>query len=87
MVAVRWEEAATAAADGSRFDESARNLPSGIDWGMWVGELFFGVEPMKSRLVENLRDNPPVFASESCDTVCAIESSWLFGSFGLEPTG
>lgn len=63
MEAVRWEEAATAAAEGSRFEPSAMGFPSGMDWDMWVGELFFGIEPRKSLLVENLRDNPPLVFS------------------------
>ena len=46
MEAVRWEDAARAAADGSRV-LSLSDLPSGIDWGICVGELFFGVEPRK----------------------------------------
>ena len=73
--AVRWLEAATAAAEGSRL-ESATDLPSGIDWGMWVGELLFGVEPRNSRLVENLRESPlPIFSGGSCDTIGDIPSS------------
>ena len=65
--AVRRLEAALAAAEGSRF-VSAMDLPSGMDWGMWVGELLFGVEPRNSLLVENLRDNPLLFGSiGSCD--------------------
>ncbi len=55
-----------AAAEGSRF-VSAMDLPSGIDWGMCVGELLLGVEPRNSRLVENLRDNPLLFCSGSRD--------------------
>lgn len=58
MEAVRWEEAATAAAEGSRLEPSAIGFPSGMDWDRWVGELFFGIAPRKSLLVENLRDKP-----------------------------
>ncbi len=70
MPAVRWFEAATAAADGSRFEESAIALPSGMDWGRWVGELFFGVEPRNSRFVENLRDKLlPIFSGGICAVI------------------
>lgn len=74
--AVRCEEAATAAAEGSRFEASAMGFPSGIDWGICVGELFFGVEPRNSLLVENLRDKPPlVFSCGTCDTMGDTTSS------------
>lgn len=77
-VAVRWFEAATAAAEGSRF-VSALDLPSGMDWGMWVGELLFGAEPRNSLLVENLRDKLlPNFSGGNCETIGDIPSSgWL----------
>lgn len=68
MEAVRWEEAAMAAAEGSRFALSFSVLPSGIDCGMWVGELFLGVEPRKSFL-ENVRERLlPVFSGCGCVT-------------------
>jgi len=50
--AVRCEDAASAAAEGSREERSTKARPSGI-----VGEGFFGPpEARKSLLVENLRD-------------------------------
>lgn len=60
--AVRCEDAARAAAEGSRDELSTKARPSGI-----VGEGFFGPEARKSLLVENLRDRllptpPPVAA-------------------------
>lgn len=51
MDAVRCEEAASAAAEGSREELSTNARPSGI-----VGDGFFGPDPRKSFLVENLRD-------------------------------
>ena len=42
--AVKEFEAAVAAADGSKDPGSVNVLPSGIVFGMCVGELFFGVE-------------------------------------------
>jgi hypothetical protein len=51
--AVRCEDAAIAAAEGSRDELSTSVRPSWI-----VGEGFFGVEPRNSFLVENFRDRP-----------------------------
>lgn len=74
--AVRWDEAATAAAEGSRLELSEIALPSGIDCGMWVGELLFGVEPRNNRLVENFLDKLlPLFSGGSCDTNGDMTSS------------
>ena len=42
-----------AAAEGSRDPGSVAVLPSGIVLGMWVGELFFGVEP-RPNFLENV---------------------------------
>ena len=57
--AVRCEEAARAAAEGSRDELSTRARPSGM-----VGEGFFGPGARKSLLVENLRDRLlPTFLS------------------------
>lgn len=56
------------AAEGSRFVLSFIAFPSGIDWGMWVGELFLGVEPRNSRFVENLRERLlPLLSGCACD--------------------
>lgn len=49
--AVRCEEAAKAAAEGSRDELSTRARPSGM-----VGEGFLGPDERKSLLVENLRE-------------------------------
>ena len=56
MDVVRWDEAARAAAEGSRVEGSVIALFSGIEAGTWVGELDLGVEPRKSLLVLNLRE-------------------------------
>ena len=85
MEGIRCDAAAAAAAEGSRFEASAIGFPSGIDGGMWVGELFFGVEPRNSLLVENLRDSPPLgFSCGTCDTIEGTMSSGpLFWRLGL----
>ena len=69
--AVRCCEAAMAAAEGSRVEVSAMDRPSTIDWGMWVGELDFGVPPRNSRLVENLRERMLPFPT-SCGIAVAV---------------
>lgn len=56
MEAVRWEDAANAAAEGSRLVLSVIVRPS----CMAVGEGFFGALLRKRRFVENLRDRPPL---------------------------
>lgn len=57
---MRCDDAAIAAAEGSRLDESCNVLPSTIV----VGERFVGfADPRKSRLVENLRESPLLFCS------------------------
>lgn len=58
--AVRELEATVAAADGSSEEESVNAFPSGIEFGICVGELFLGFEfePKKS-FFENVRANPP----------------------------
>ena len=76
MLAVRCEEAARAAAEGSRFELSDMGLCSGMDWVMWVGELLFGVAPRKRRLVLNFRDRLlPLFSIGICDDDGEIMSS------------
>lgn len=60
MDAVRCDDAAIAAAEGSRLDESCNVLPSTIV----VGERFVGfADPRKRRFVENFRDSPLLFCS------------------------
>ena len=56
--AVRCEDAAMAAADGSRLVFSVRPRLS----CMIVGDGFFGPLLRKRRLVENLRDRPPLLS-------------------------
>jgi hypothetical protein len=51
MDAVRCEDAARAAAEGSREELSTNVRPSWM-----VGDRSFGVDPRKSFFVENLRD-------------------------------
>ena len=62
--AVRCEEAAIAAADGSRVGVSWKGRFSGMDCGMCVGELFFDAEdpPAKSFLEKDLVRLLPVFS-------------------------
>ena len=51
-------------------------FPSGIDCGIWVGELLLGVEPRNRRLVENFLDKLlPPFSAGSCDCNGDITSS------------
>lgn len=54
MLAVRWFEAAIAAAEGSREEESARVGPA------TVGDGFLGALPKKRRFVLNFRERPLV---------------------------
>ena len=79
--AVRWEEAAIAAAEGSRELGSLRDFPSWIVLGTCVGELFLGVEPRKSFL-ENVRVRLlPVFSGAACVIGGeAMDASWLYSS-------
>ncbi len=83
MDAVKWDDAATAAADGSRLEFSAMLRFSGIDCGRWVGELLLGPFPSHSRFVENLRDKllPEPFCSVGmCVTTGDMASSWFWKS-------
>jgi hypothetical protein len=58
--AVREFEATVAAAEGSRDEESVSAFPSGMEFGICVGEwvLGFEFEPKKS-FFENVRAKPP----------------------------
>jgi len=58
MEAVRCEDAANAAADGSRLELSDRVRVSWYD----VGDGFLGPLLRKRRFVENLRDSPPLLS-------------------------
>ena len=88
MLAVRWEEAARAAAEGSRLELSDIGLCSGMDCWMWVGELLFGVAPRKRRLVLNFRDRLlPLFSIGICDDDGDIMSSWCCRSGLFEGKG
>lgn len=83
--AVRWVDAAFAAGEGSR-EGSATDFPSGIDWGICVGEFVFGVEPKNGRLMEIFRATPmPLLSGAICDDMCVIVSSWPLLKLGLEP--
>lgn len=78
MDAVRCDDAATAAAEGSRFVLSAMLRFSGIDCGMWVGELLLGALPSHRRLVENFLDKllPPLaFSVGMCEVIGDMTSS------------
>lgn len=76
MEAVRCEEAARAAAEGSRVELPFTDLFSGIAWGTWVGELLLGMDRRRSCFVENLRDRLlPIFSGGGCDTRGDIMSS------------
>ena len=67
--AVRCDEAARAAADGSRVELPFKGLFSGMDWETCVGELLFGVEPRKSRFVENFRERLLAVFSEGNEEI------------------
>lgn len=68
MAVVRCDEAATAAAEGSRFVLSDKGLPSGMGCGTWVGELFLGVEPKKKFFFDGLRNRLDPDFSAPCET-------------------
>jgi hypothetical protein len=55
FIVLRCDDAAMAAADGSRFEPSLYVRLSWIEGGIWVGELFLGVVPPWT-LLENVRD-------------------------------
>ena len=57
MDAVRCEDAAMAAAEGSSA-ESRGVLPSGMVCCMYVGEAFFGVELIQNAFLDPLRMSP-----------------------------
>lgn len=76
MEVVRWDEAARAAAEGSRVEFPFTGLFSGIACGTCVGELLFGVDPRRRRFVENLRERLlPIFSGGGCETRGDIMSS------------
>ena len=77
MDAVRCDDAATAAADGSRLELSPMLRFSGMDCWACVGELLLGVLPSHSLFVENLRDKllPVDFSVGACDTIGDMTSS------------
>ena len=60
--AVRCEEPAIAAADGSNVEVSLKDLPSGMDCWTWVGELVLGVEPPGNSFFERVLVRLPDFS-------------------------
>jgi hypothetical protein len=71
--AVRWFDAAVAAAEGSSELPSVRGLPSCMVVGRWVGELFLGVE-LKS-FFEKVRVKL-LFSGNVCVMVGEATSCW-----------
>jgi hypothetical protein len=74
-----------AAAEGSKLELSFMARPSGIDCGICVGELFFGVVPPANSFLEKVREILPVGLSWSLEkgpTVDiegeAFDSSWPY---------
>ena len=86
MEAVRCDDAATAAAEGSRLELSGTDLPSGIDCGICVGELVFGVGFSHRPFLESLRPKLLVFSGGGCRVTGELMPSWVEKS-GLPAEG
>lgn len=80
--AVRWEEAAIAAAEGSKVEPSVNSRLS-----CTVGDGFFGAEPRKSFFVENFRAKLlPLSCSGSgngCELFFAMRATGSMSSLNL----
>ena len=83
--AVRWFEAARAAAEGSKFELSDMDLPSGMECGRCVGELLFGVKPKVNFLVDCFRVGN--LSLGACDGTGDAMPSWLLWKSGLDADG
>jgi hypothetical protein len=81
MEAVRWLDAAIAAAEGSKLEPSFMARPSGIDCGICVGELFLGVMPPANSFLEKVRERLPV------DLSCWLEKGPMVDMEGEEFDG